>query len=272
MVLKSIIKTKSSIIHRTSLCHIAILFVISSQQFIFADFSITANSNSVIFPAIQRIIPHDRSAFTQGLLFLEGYIYESTGLNGKSSLRKVNPSNGIVEKHITVPGIFAEGLVFKDNIFVQLTWKKGIAIVYTYPELEKAGIFKYNGEGWGITTDGTSYIMSNGSDTLYWRNKNFKITKKICIKLNNKPLVNLNELEYARGKIYANVWFSDFIYVIDPLSGEVTQSIDCRILKKQAHLKNNEQVLNGIAYNKTTDLFYLTGKMWPVMFEVKLSR
>ena len=223
-----------------------------------------------ITPLVIRTIPHDNQAFTQGLLYYKGKIFESTGLHGKSSLRCLNAEDGVVKSIIPVVGVFAEGLVIKDNQFIQLTWRSGNAIIYSYPDLKHIGSYRYSGEGWGITTDGRFYIMSNGSDTLYWRDDKFKVRKKTAVTFRGQPLSKINELEYARGRIYANVWFNDFIFEIDPESGKVLRIIDCEPLVKQITSLKEEDVLNGIAYDKDKDRFFITGKYWPLIFEVKI--
>ena len=225
-----------------------------------------------IVPRILRSIPHDNRAFTQGLLYYKGTIYESTGLQGKSSLRCINAQDGTIQKNIPVPGIFAEGLVLKDNKLIQLTWTSGNAIIYSYPDLKTIGAHRYRGEGWGITTDGKDYIMSNGSDTLYWRDDTFNVTKKKAVTFRGRPLMKLNELEYARNNIYANVWFNDFVYEIDPRSGKVLRIIDCTPLVNQIGTLKEQDVLNGIAYDKDKDSFFITGKYWPLIFEVKIPK
>lgn len=224
-----------------------------------------------ITPLILRIIPHDNQAFTQGLLFYNGKIYESTGLQGKSSLRCINAEDGAVQSKIPVTGVFTEGIVIKDNKLIQLTWRSGNAIIYSYPDLKNIGSYRYNGEGWGITTDGKFYIMSNGSDTLYWRDDEFKVRKKTAVTFRGQPLSKINELEYARDRIYANVWFNDFIYEINPESGKVLRIIDCTPLVKQIGTLKEQDVLNGIAYDKEKDSFFITGKYWPLIFEIKIS-
>ncbi len=225
-----------------------------------------------ITPLILRTIPHDNQAFTQGLLYHKGKIYESTGLQEKSGLKCINAEDGAIQANIPVAGVFAEGLVLKDNKFIQLTWRSGNAIIYSYPDLKNIGTYRYGGEGWGITTDGKYFIMSNGSDTLYWRDDEFRIKKRTVITFRGAPLTKLNELEYARNRIYANVWFNDFIYEIDPESGKVLRIIDCTPLVKQIGTLRQQDVLNGIAYDKEKDTFFITGKYWPLIFEVKIPK
>lgn len=248
------------------------LFILSCDS---SDKAKKASSSSPVIemkPQVLKILPHDSLAFTQGLLFKDKKLFESTGLYEKSSLRRLNPENGRIEQKISVPKVFAEGLAYKDNRLIQLTWRSGVAFIYTYPALQKVGSFSYRGEGWGLTTtdDHSFYIMSNGSDTLYWRDDNFKINKRITVTLKGKPLSKLNELEYARNKLYANVWYSDFIFEINPNTGMVLRIINCQDLINEIGSLGSQDVLNGIAYNKDTDTFFITGKNWPVIYEVAI--
>jgi glutaminyl-peptide cyclotransferase len=221
-------------------------------------------------PAIVRAIPHDTRAFTQGLFCYKGLLYESTGLYGQSSLRVLDPASGTIIKIIPVPDIFAEGCAHMDSSLVQLSWRENAALVYSLPSLRPSGSFTYGGEGWGLASDKTSYFMSNGSDTLYVRSKKFSIKRKIPVTLGGKPLKALNELEYVKGLVYANVWFNNSIYVIRPTTGAVVRIVDCISLVTKNAAQSDQDVLNGIAYNGSTGTFYLTGKNWRYIFEVKM--
>jgi glutamine cyclotransferase len=225
---------------------------------------------STTTPTVLRTIPHDTQAFTQGLFYYKGFLYESTGLYGQSKLRVIDPSNGNVIKSVPVPDVFAEGLCRVDSFLVQLTWKEQAAIKYSESDFSVKGSFSYSGEGWGLTYNGTAYIMSNGSDTLFMRNKNFSVIKKIPVTCGNKPLRELNELEYVNGFVYANVWFNTNIYVIQASSGTVVRIIDCMPLVIKNASQSEQDVLNGIAYNKKSQTFYVTGKNWQYIFEVKM--
>jgi glutamine cyclotransferase len=221
------------------------------------------------FPVILRTIPHDPQAFTQGLLFYNGILYESTGLIGHSSLRCVDPKDGRVIKNVPVSDLFAEGLAKMGNSLVQLSWQEKTALIYTLPDLKQSGFFTYAGEGWGLTSDSSTFIMSNGSDTLFQRSRQFTLQKKIQVTLNGNPVKKLNELEYVKGMVYANVWYSNEIMVIKLSTGNVIRVIDCSELVRRALVQSENDVLNGIAYRADTGTFFVTGKNWPVMFEVK---
>jgi glutamine cyclotransferase len=168
-----------------------------------------------------------------------------------------------------VPDVFAEGLALIDSTLIQLTWKEKAALKYSLSDFKMIGAFSYDGEGWGLTCDGKNLIMSDGSDTLFVRSKSFALLKKIPVTLNGKPLKNLNELEYAQGRVYANIWYNNSIVEIMPLTGKVTKVIDCAVIVQKAQTQSGEEVLNGIAYNPKTGTFYVTGKNWQYMFEVR---
>lgn len=227
-------------------------------------------SAPVVKPAILRTVAHDPAAFTQGLIFVDSILYESTGLAGHSTLRRVDPSNGKALLKIPVPNVFAEGITILNGELVQLTWKDQFAIRYDFPSLQNKGTFKYNGEGWGLTNNGTNFIMSNGSDTLFFRDSSFGITRTLPVTLNGKPLKHLNELQYVNGRVYANVWYKDFIVEISPTDGRVTKVIDCSELMNIEKPMSGDHVLNGIAYCKRKNEWYLTGKNWKNMFIVRI--
>lgn len=231
-----------------------------------------SDSTVTIQPQILSELPHDNRAFTQGLLWKDSLFYESTGLYGGSSLRKVDPASGTVLQRVDVASAyFAEGLVLRDSLLVQLTWQAGIAFVYRLTDFTVIDTFLYNGQGWGITCDSTSYIMSNGSSTIVFRDWQFNVVRQITVALDGVPVSNLNELEYVNGRIYANVWRDDIILEILPDNGRVTRVLDCSELVLLANAGDpNRNVLNGIAYRPSTETFFLTGKNWPKIFEVRL--
>lgn len=220
-------------------------------------------------PTLLRTIPHDPEAFTQGLICIDSNLYESTGLVGQSSLRKIDPESGKVITEIPVPDLFAEGLAFKNGELVQLTWKAGLAIRYKFPSLKPGGVYKYFGQGWGLTSNDKVFMMSNGSDTLYFRNDQFNIEKRVAVTLNGKPLKNLNELEFVNNRIYANIWYRNYIAEITT-DGRVTRIIDCSEIVKRESPSDPNHVLNGIAYCEKKDIWYLTGKNWKTVYVVKI--
>ncbi len=217
--------------------------------------------------------PHDPDAYTQGLVYEGGYLYEGTGQPGKSSLRKVNISTGIpIEKVNLENKFFGEGItIYKDNIY-QITWKSQVGFVYNKSTLEQIREFDYPiHEGWGLTTDGARLIMSDGSSHLYFIDPEFFTQTGQLEVFDNKGMVSqLNELEYINGKVFANVYGDTRIVIIDPATGKVTGSIECKDLMPKGVPKDMDHVLNGIAYNPATGNLYLTGKYWPVLYEVKL--
>jgi glutaminyl-peptide cyclotransferase len=215
------------------------------------------------------VYPHDPGAFTQGLLVSEGHFFESTGLNGNSSIRKVEmPGGRVLLRRALDARHFGEGLALVDRRLIQLTWKSGIAFVYDRDSLEPIGEFGFNGEGWGLTYDGNQLIMSDGSPRLTFRDPDdFRWQATLEIKEHGNALANLNELEYVEGQIYANVWGEERIVRIDARTGEVNASIDAARLLP-ANERKRVDVLNGIAWDSATKSFWLTGKFWPKMFQV----
>ncbi|GAB4456909.1 MAG: glutaminyl-peptide cyclotransferase [Armatimonadaceae bacterium] len=218
--------------------------------------------------------PHDRQAFTQGLLVSNGVLYESTGLNGRSSLRRVELDTGKVLKRVDLSAEhFAEGLAELGGKLYQLTWQSGKGFIYDRETFQKVGEFPIEGEGWGITTDGTDLIISNGSNVLQFMDpQTFKIKRKQQVFGGGMPLDQLNELEYINGEVYANVWKTNSIVRIDPKSGKVVGWIDMSGILPDSQRDSNTDVLNGIAYDKDKDRLFVTGKLWPRLFEIKLVK
>jgi len=218
--------------------------------------------------------PHDTNAFTQGLVFHNGFLYESTGVRGKSSLRKVELETGkVLQKYLLPTHFFGEGLTLWKDKLIQLTWEGGKGIVYDKGTFHPLYEFSYSTEGWGITHDGRHLIMSDGSSTLYFLDpETFQQKKTIKVHDGNVPVVNLNELEYVNGEIYANVWLTDYIARIAPETGRLLGWIDLKELLGEEDRTPSANVLNGIAYDKKQNRLFVTGKYWPKLFEIKLTQ
>ncbi len=218
--------------------------------------------------------PHDPCAFTQGLIFANGFLYESTGLNGKSSLRQVELETGRVLKKYDLPSrYFAEGLTLWHGSLIQLTWTSGKGFVYNMRSFAIEREFSYSGQGWGLTSDGKSLIMSNGTEELIFLNPETLVRQRSLRVLDNGgPVCLLNELEYIKGKIFANVWQEDFIAMISPQTGEVTGWIDMSALRGELPPSSSAETLNGIAFDAEKDRIFVTGKLWPLLFEIKVIK
>lgn len=214
--------------------------------------------------------PHDAQAFTQGLQWHNGFLYEGTGLEGHSTIRKVELKTGkVLKSKRLAEQYFGEGItIWKDKIY-QLTWRSGVCFVYNLETFDKIREHKYATEGWGLTHDGKLLIMSDGSSTLYFRDpETFQEMKRLEVKAQGTPVSQLNELEYIKGEIYANIWQTDMIARIDAKTGKVVGWIDCSGLLSEQE-RWNAEVLNGIAYDEKNDRLFITGKLWPKLFEIK---
>ena len=222
---------------------------------------------------IINIYPHDPAAFTQGLLYHDGVLYESTGLNGQSSLRKVEIQTGRVLNRIDVPAqYFAEGLAMFGGQLFQLTWQTQIGFVYDPGSLQMVKSFNYIGEGWGLTNDGQSLIMSNGTNLIsYLDPRTFEVRRVLAVNDESRPIANINELEYIKGQIFANIWQTERIARIDPQSGRLTGWIYLNGLLPAEDKIRPVDVLNGIAFDEANDRLFVTGKLWPKLFEIKLK-
>ncbi len=223
---------------------------------------------------IVNIWPHDSNAFTQGLILMDGKLLESTGNEGFSSLRRVELESGKVLKKVDVPEpYFAEGITVLNGKVYQLTWQHQLGFIYDAQTFDRVGQFNYQGEGWGLTTDGQSLILSDGSSSIKFLDPtNFRVTRSITVTDRARPVRELNELEYVNGEIYANVWHDNRIATIDPQSGRVNSWIDLTGLMPEDELPDPEAVLNGIAYDQANDKLIVTGKLWPRVFEIKVKR
>lgn len=213
---------------------------------------------------------HDPGAFTQGLVWDEGVLYEGTGLYGKSALRKTKLKSGEVLKKVKLPDqFFGEGVTIFRNRIIQLSWRSKIGFVYDKNTFNVIRTFRYDNEGWGITHDGNRLIMSDGSANLYFLDPDtFKEIGKIEVRDEIGPVTKLNELEYIRGQIFANVWKTDRIAMIDPLNGQVKGWIELQGLTDLADGDRSKKTLNGIAYDKKRNRLFVTGKLWPKMYEI----
>lgn len=221
---------------------------------------------------VVRVFPHDRQAFTQGLIIRDNVLYESTGLNGRSSLRKVQLETGaVLESRPVDTQYFAEGLTDWGDRLVQLTWQTGLGFVYSRERFALERTFTYAGEGWGLTQDGRRFIMSDGTAALRFLDPStFRETGRLSVRDAGTPVPNLNELEVVKGQIYANVWQTDRIAMIDAASGFVTGWIDLTGLLTPVERMSGVDVLNGIAYDPKSDRLFVTGKLWPKLFEIQV--
>ena len=216
--------------------------------------------------------PHDAQAFTQGLIYLDGHLYESTGLNGHSSLREEDLVTGRIVKFADVSDkYFAEGLTDWGSTLIQLTWQNHVALIYDRATFHFLRTLPYTGEGWGLTHDDKSIILSDGTAQLRFLDPGtFHELRSITVKDRGKPVIQLNELEYIHGEIYANIWHSDRIARISPATGRVLGWIDLTGLLPAAEHSTAEAVLNGIAYDAQHDRLFVTGKLWPKIFEIRI--
>jgi glutamine cyclotransferase len=219
--------------------------------------------------------PHDAKAFTQGLFYLNGYLYESTGLKYESSIRKVRLETGEVLQKREIPSqYFGEGIVNWDDRLVELTWQAQVGFVYDLSTFELRRQFDYVGEGWGLTRDDRRIIMSDGTNELrFFEPKTLQEEGRISVTYRGQPVGQLNELEWVKGEIYANIWQTDWIARIDPDTGRVVGWIDLTgLLDPSERVPGQTDVLNGIAYDAEDDRLFVTGKRWPSMFEIRLER
>ncbi len=221
---------------------------------------------------IVKTLPHDPKAFTQGLFIADGLLYESTGLHGQSELRAMRLSDGkILRRQALDPKYFGEGITpWKDRI-VSITWRHGTGFVWQRSSFKQIRRFSYSGEGWGITTDGKRLIMSDGSASLRFLDpETLKQTGSVAVTWQKQPVRNLNELEWVKGAVYANVWYSPLIARIDPASGTISDWINLAPLVAR-HSDDADKVLNGIAWDAKAGHLYVTGKNWPTIYVLRLK-
>lgn len=219
---------------------------------------------------VHRTFAHDVTAFTQGLVWWQGKLYESTGRRGHSELRRIDPQTGAVERRVAIPVFFfGEGLARADDRLAMLTWQAGQVFFFNLATLQRlSATRRYRGEGWGLCHDGARFVMSDGSDRLTFRDTDsFAPVGQVRVRLDGAPLAGLNELECVDDGVYANVFGEDYLVRVDAATGRVTHRVDAAGLL-DADAARNADVLNGIAYNPEAQRFYITGKLWPLMFEV----
>ena len=224
---------------------------------------------------VVNIYPHDSQAYTQGLIYHNGYLFESTGRRGSSSIRKVRLETGeVIQERRLDAKYWAEGLSYWNGQLIQLTWRAKIAFVYDLPSFRLQRTFRYSGAGWGLAHDGTQFILSDGSNRLrLLDSESFQERGQLTVRDGSVPVNRLNELEYVRGEIYANVWRTDRIAMISPESGRVLGWLDLTDLLPQGYrLDDHDAVLNGIAYDAENDRLFVTGKLWPRLFEIEVIR
>lgn len=218
--------------------------------------------------------PHDPAAFTEGLFYHDGALYESTGLEGQSEIRKVALKTGkVLQRRIVVPPYFGEGIVNWKDRLISLTWRHRRGFVWSLTDFRPLSDFRYEGEGWGLTQDGTSLIMSDGTAQLrFLAPDSLAEQRRITVTWNGRPVDRLNELEYVKGEVWANIWYDTKIARIDPATGAVIDWIDVAPLLKAAKVRDSEAVANGIAYDARTGHIFITGKNWPRLFEIRVGK
>ena len=235
--------------------------------------TVAARTPTYSFDVVQSY-PHDPKAFTQGLVWHENRLFESTGQVGTSSIREVELNSGRVirQQDLDAPH-FGEGIVLLGEQLFQITWTSGKAFVYDWKRFTRTGEFTYEGEGWGLTTDGAAIIMSNGTSSLVWRDPaTFAVQKTITVTDHGTPVSQLNELEWVKGEIWANIWQSEQIARIDPATGNVTGWIDLKGILPSIDRTGSEDVMNGIAYDAARDRLFVTGKLWSKLYEITLKQ
>lgn len=256
---------------KSSRALISTIMMLISALFLMSGCSDSEKTSTFYSYEVINAYPHDSEAFTQGLVYYDGLLYEGTGLWGESSLRIVDLESGeILKKRYLPQEFFGEGItIFRDRIY-QLTWQSRTGFIYDLDNFELIGNFSIPGEGWGITHDGTHLIMSDGTSNLNFLDPlTLKVMRKVQVHDSRGPVYQLNELEYVNGKIYANVWKTDLIAIIQPESGRVAGWIDLEGILGDYEPKNPVDILNGIAYDEENDRLFVTGKLWPWLFQIE---
>lgn len=236
--------------------------------------SATPAPEPVVTPEIVATYPHDRTAFTEGLFYRDGTLWESTGLEGRSVIRRVRLEDGAVLQEAQIaPRYFGEGMVDWKDRLISVTWRTGTGFVWDTASFRQLRTFTYTGEGWGLTQDGRHIIMSDGTPNLRFLDpETLKVKHRLAVTAGGRPLRNINELEYVRGEILANIWQTDLIARIDPATGRVKGWIDIAALSFASGRTGPEDTANGIAYDKKGDRLFVTGKNWPKLYEIRLPR
>ena len=248
----------------------------AAQWVSFALWASTATGHNAVPVYTYEIVhsyPHDQNAFTEGLFYLNGYLYESTGLENQSTIRKVQLDTGKIISSIALPGqYFGEGIVNWGERLISLTWKSNIGFVRDLKTFQVQSQFSYPGEGWALTQNGKQIIMSDGTSELRFLDpETLRETRRLTVTLDEKPVENLNELEWVKGEIYANVWRTNSIVRINPKTGAIVGLVDLTgILPSIYRLTGVDDVLNGIAYDPHGNHLFVTGKHWPKVFEIRL--
>ena len=241
-----------------------------------------SNSAPVYTYEVVNTFKHDSSAFTEGLFFQNGFLYESAGREGQSDLRKVELKSGEIKQRRKMDSkYFGEGTTALNGKVYQLTWQSGKCFVYDFNTFEPLSVLSYNGEGWGLTNDGTNLIMSDGSHQIKFIDpENFRVVRTVNVFNEGKPQIHLNELEYIKGELWANIWHSDdpnilgkenYIVRLDPNDGKILGWIDLKGISQDDVDRDEENTLNGIAYDAAADRIFVTGKQWRKLFEIKLK-
>lgn len=237
--------------------------------------NIDPNAPKPVGYSIARTYPHDTSSFTQGLILYNGNLYEGTGEYGRSHLLKVNLDNGQIERKVKLEDrFFGEGITILNDTIYQLTWKENTVFAYTVNDFKKVKEFRIDTEGWGITHNGQELIVSDGSSNLYYYSpSNFQLLRTQSVTEGGNLSYNLNELEYINGYIYANQWQAPYIFKIDPGSGSIVGKVDLTDVWNRVKAKEPQaDVPNGIAYDSATNKMFITGKRWPELYEIELSK
>jgi glutaminyl-peptide cyclotransferase len=245
------------------------LFLIASNPFLAAQ---TSKPEQFTYTVVN-VFPHDTSAFTQGLAYRDGFLYEGTGINGKSSLRKVRLETGKIIQQVALGSeYFGEGIALLNDKIFQLTWESKTGFVYDLNTFQLLRKFSYAGEGWGLAANGSDLFLSDGTPEIrVLDSETFREKRRIKVHDGSTPVKQLNELEFVEGQIFANVWHSSRVARISPATGEVAGWIDLTGLPSTVYRLEPEAVLNGIAYDPIHKRLFITGKLWPSVFEIKLS-